>query len=134
MEQDDPFEGLGRALARLRKRAGFPTQSEASEALKIDRGQLSRWEHDSPRPTLENLGRLLAGYGATLGDLVVALGEPEPQPIELGPSDAELIRSLVEAIHRVEGRQATTESRLDQLARELDRPPTSPQPADPSPP
>src|SRR4051794_5676276 len=123
MEQDDPFEGLGRALARLRKRAGFPTQTEASEKLKIDRGQLSRWEHDSPRPTLENLGRLLAGYGATFGDLTVALGEPEPAPIELAPSNEELIRSLAETIRRVEGRQTEAESRLEQLEKDLSRAP-----------
>ncbi len=125
MVQEDPLEGLGRALARLRKRAGFPTQTEASEKLKIDRGQLSRWEHDSPRPTLENLGRLLAGYGATLGDLAVALGEPEPTPLELGPSDEELVKSLVEAIRRVEGRQEDTESRLEQLEKDRTREPAS---------
>lgn len=38
----DPFEGLGKALAHLRERAGFSTQTEASEVLKIDKGQLSR--------------------------------------------------------------------------------------------
>src|SRR5436305_1079856 len=95
----DPFEGLGRALAQLRERAGFSTQTQASEALKIDKGQLSRWENESPRPTLENLGRLLAAYGATVADLSAVLmgGAPVSKSgaeEERGPSDEELIRSL----------------------------------------
>jgi transcriptional regulator with XRE-family HTH domain len=61
MTEIDPFQGLGPALALLRKRAGFATQTEASDVLKIDKGQLSRWENESPRPTLDNLGRALAG-------------------------------------------------------------------------
>ena len=61
------------ALALLRERAGFATQTQASEVTGIDKGQLSRWENESPRPSLENLGRLLAGYKATLGDLVAIL-------------------------------------------------------------
>jgi len=65
----DPFAGLGKALAYLREQAGFSTQTEASEVLKIDKGQLSRWENENPRPTLENLSRLLAGYGSTVADL-----------------------------------------------------------------
>src|SRR4028119_464049 len=80
MAQSDPFEGLGAALIRLRERAGFSRQTEASEALKIDKGQLSRWENENPRPTLENLGRLLAGYGATVGDLAAALGAAAGPP------------------------------------------------------
>ena len=114
MDEPDPFAGLGKAVALLRKRAGFSTQTEASEALKIDKGQLSRWENESPRPTLENLGRLLVGYGATVSDLAVALGEAAP-----GPSDEELIRSLTEAIRRVEGRQIETESRIERLEKTL---------------
>ena len=69
----------GLSLAQLRERAGFSTQTQASEALKIDKGQLSRWENECPRPTLENLGRLLAGYGASVADLSAILmsgGEP----------------------------------------------------------
>lgn len=116
MDEIDPFAGLGKGLALLRKRAGFATQTEASDVLKIDKGQLSRWENESPRPTLENLGRLLAGYGATVSDLAVALGEAAPQP--MAPSDAELIRSLAEAIRRVEGRQDETESRIERLEKD----------------
>ncbi len=125
MADADPFEGLGKALVRLRKRAGFSTQTEASDVLKIDKGQLSRWEHDVPRPTLENLGRLLAGYGATVVDLGYALAEiteTEPKPRELGPPDEELIRELTDAIRRVEGRQNQAEDRLDQIEKDLSRP------------
>jgi transcriptional regulator with XRE-family HTH domain len=112
----DPFAGLGKALARLREQAGFSTQTEASEALRIDKGQLSRWENESPRPTLENLGRLLAGYGVTVSDLAVALGgSAAAKPVEEGPADEDLIRSLAEAIRRVEGRQMETENRVERL-------------------
>ena len=122
MAESDPFAGLGKALARLRERAGFSTQTEASEKLKIDKGQLSRWENESPRPTLENLGRLLAGYGATLSDLAAALGGTVPQPVEdRAPTDDELIRSLAEAIRRVEGRQVETESRVERIEKDLGR-------------
>ena len=113
----DPFAGLGKALARLRQRAGFSTQMEAAEALKVDKGQLSRWEHDNPRPTLENLGRVLAGYGATVADLAAQLGDVLAE--ERRPSDEELIRSLTEAIRRVEGRQVETESRVERLEKDL---------------
>jgi transcriptional regulator with XRE-family HTH domain len=115
----DPFAGLGKALARLRERAGFATQTMASEALKIDKGQLSRWENENPRCTLENLGRVLVGYGATVADLSVQLGDVLAE--ERRPSDEELIRSLTEAIRRVEGRQAETESRVERLEKDLER-------------
>ncbi len=119
----DPFSGLGKALAQLREKAGFSTQTEASATLKVDKGQLSRWEHDSPRPTLENLGRLLAGYGATLTELGMLLdGAAAAQAAaNRGPSDEELIRSLAEAIRRVEGRQVETEGRVERLERDLQK-------------
>jgi transcriptional regulator with XRE-family HTH domain len=138
MAQSGPFEGLGAALIRLRERAGFSRQTEAAETLKIDKGQLSRWENENPRPTLENLGRLLAGYGATVGDLAVELGvavvppaatEAKSAPAAEGvgggsaekrvPTDEELIRSLAEAIRRVEGRQVETESRMERIVERI---------------
>ena len=115
--ESDPFAGLGEALARLRKQAGFSKQTQASEALKIDRGQLSRWENESPRPTLENLGRVLTGYGATVSDLAVALGGV--MGADRGPTFEELINSLAEKIRRVEARQAAIESRLERLEKDL---------------
>lgn len=140
MTESDPFAGLGEALARLRQRAGFLTQTEASEVLRIDKGQLSRWENENPRPTLENLGRLLAGYGATVDDLAVALdpskiilgdevtvrtrhsATPElPEGRRPGIMDEDLIRALTEALRRIEGRQVETESRLERLEKELGR-------------
>lgn len=123
MAELDPFAGLGEALAQLRERAGFSTQTKASEALKIDKGQLSRWENESPRPTLENLGRVLAGYGATVADLAAALsgGSASQLKADPGPSDEDLLTSLAEAIRRVEGRQVETESRVEQLEKDLSR-------------
>ena len=129
MVDSDPFAGLGKALARLRERAGFSTQTEASEKLVIDKGQLSRWENENPRPTLENLGRVLAGYGATVSDLAAVLGDGSmSQPRGEGPTDDELLKSLADAIRRVEGRQEETESlakqtesRVKQLERDLGR-------------
>ena len=118
----DPFAGLGRALTLLRERAGFATQTEASEALKIDKGQLSRWENENPRPSLENLGRALAGYGATLMDLAALIGQLHPTAQgEPEPTDHELIRALADAIRRVEGRQIETEERMQQMERDLRR-------------
>jgi transcriptional regulator with XRE-family HTH domain len=121
MTELDPFAGLGKALAYLRQQAGFSTQTEASEKLGIDKGQLSRWEHESPRPTLENLGRVLAGYGATLSDLVVALGSASQLVKDRGPTDEELIQSLAEAIRRVEGRQVEAESRQIEAESRIER-------------
>ncbi len=106
-----------KALARLRERAGFFTQTEAAKALTMDKGQLSRWENESTRPTLGNLGQVLRGYGATVADLAGALGAVAPQPMAArGPSD-EVIESLWEAIRRVEKRQIETESRLSSSSR-----------------
>jgi transcriptional regulator with XRE-family HTH domain len=122
MAEPDPFAGLGKALARLRERAGFSTQTRASETLKIDKGQLSRWENESPRPTLENLGRVLAGYEATVSDLAMALGGVSvTTAADRGPTYEETIKSLAEAIRRVERRQDETESRLERLEKDLSR-------------
>lgn len=121
MVERDPLAGLGEALAHLREQAGFSTQTQASEALGIDKGQLSRWENESPRPTLENLRRLLIGYGASLSDLGAAVdGRAALKPAEdRAPTDEELIRSLAEAIRRVEGRQVETESRVERLEKDF---------------
>ena len=123
MADSDPFAGLGEALARLRKRAGFSTQTQASEALKIDKGQLSRWENESPRPTLENLGRVLAGYEATVSDLAIELGGVSAltTAADRGRTYEELIKSLEEAVRRVEQRQDETKRRLERLERDLSR-------------
>src|SRR4028119_2163033 len=86
MAQSDPFEGLGAALIRLRERAGFSRQTEASEALKIDKGQLSRWENENPRPTLEDLGttaagcRAAGGGGVADGGQLARWGDRSPRP------------------------------------------------------
>jgi transcriptional regulator with XRE-family HTH domain len=122
----DPFEGLGRALAELRKRAGFKQQKDAAEVLGVDKGQLSRWERDKPRPSLENLTRVLAGYGATLTDLAVLIcgerSEPpaEPEAKDRGHNYEELIW-LAETIRRIEGRQRATEGRVLRLEEEFGR-------------
>jgi transcriptional regulator with XRE-family HTH domain len=125
-EQADPFAGLGKALKRLRKRAGFATQLVAAAALNIDKGQLSRWENEVPRPSLENLSRLLAGYGATVADLAEAMEQAPSEPSASstvageGGGESDLIRSLVEAIRRVEGRQEETDSRVERIERGLE--------------
>ncbi len=119
MAEMDTFAGLGRALAELRKRAGFAQQKDAAEKIGVDRGQLSRWERDKPRLSLENLNRVLAGYGATLTDLAALIdgekakpAEPaKPEAEDPGPTDEELIRALADAIRRVEGRQKVFEGR-----------------------
>ncbi len=120
--ETDPFTGLGRALTELRIRAGFKTKLAAAEKLGIDKGQLSRWERGHRRPSLEMLGRVLAGYGATVADMAALLGgeaKAETKAEDRGPTDEELIRSLTEAIRRVEGRQVATEGRLLRLEEDL---------------
>jgi hypothetical protein len=54
------------------REGGLPKQAEASETLKIYKGQLSQWENESPRQLLENLGPV-GGYGATVADLPAVL-------------------------------------------------------------
>ncbi len=121
MTNANPFAGLGRALKQLRRRAGFKTQTSAAEALGFDSGQMSRWESEVTPPSLENLGRLLAGYGASVIDLGEALGANALAlpAVEGEPPGGDLIRALVEAIQRVEGRQLETESRVDRIERGL---------------
>lgn len=121
MATADPFEGLGQALARLREWAGFATQTEAAEALGFDKGQLSRWEHENPRPTLENLGRLLAAYGVGLADLVALLEEvrrPKRKTLDRLAYEAEMAR-LTELIRQMTESQAEAESRLKALEAQL---------------
>ena len=101
--------------------------------MNIDSGQMSRWENEVTAPSLENLGKLLGGYGATVADLAEALGAvAAAQAWEEMPPDEELLRSLVEAIRRVEGRQAETEGRVDRIERGLAAA-TAPPPKDPHP-
>ena len=113
----DPFEGLGKALARLREWRGIATQTEAAERLGFDKGQLSRWENESPRPTLENLGRLLVAYGVGLADLVALLEEvrrPKRKTLDDLAYEAEKAR-FDEMIREMEARHAELESRLKAL-------------------
>jgi transcriptional regulator with XRE-family HTH domain len=114
MAERDPFEGLGKALARLREWRGFATQTEAAERLGFDQGQLSRWESENPRPTLENLGRLIVAYRVELSDLV-ALLEKDPRPRQKTPEDvatATKMARLDELIREVTARHDELESRL----------------------
>ena len=114
MAAKDPFEGLGQALARLREWRGFATQTEAAERLGFDQGQLSRWESENPRPTLENLGRLIVAYRVELSDLV-ALLEKDPRPRQKTPEDvatAAKMARLDELIREVTARHDALESRL----------------------
>jgi len=114
MAERDPFEGLGKALAYLREWRGFATQTEAAERLGFDQGQLSRWESENPRPTLENLGRLIVAYRVELSDLV-ALLEKDPRPRQKTPEDvatAAKMARLDELIREVTARHDALESRL----------------------
>lgn len=117
MTTRDPFEGLGKALVRLREGAGFATQTEAAERLGFDKGQLSRWESENPRPTLENLGRLLAAYGVGLADLVALLEDVRrtPQKRQDQLSYETGIARLDELIRQMAERQAEAERRLREL-------------------
>lgn len=88
--------------------------------LKIDKGQLSRWENESPRLTLDNLGRALAGYGASLRDLVAAMEDSlalRTSVEDPDPTVKEQLRSLTEAVRQLEERQAEIESRMERLER-----------------
>ena len=114
MAERDPFEGLGKALAYLREWRGFATQTEAAERLGFDQGQLSRWESETPRPTLENLGRLIVAYRVELSDLV-ALLEKDPRPRQKTPEDVATAAKMArfdELIREVTARHDALESRL----------------------
>ena len=57
-----------------------------------------------------------------MADLAVHLGDVSAtQAMDRGLPTMELIRSLTEALRRVEGRQAETESRVERLERDLGR-------------
>ena len=127
----DPFDGLGMALARLREWRGFATQTDAAERLGFDKGQLSRWENESPRPTLENLGRLLVAYGVGLADLVALLEEvrqPKRKTLDDRAYKAEKAR-LDGLILEMEARLVEWESRLKTLeAQSTESTPSPPAP------
>ena len=60
---------------------------------------------------LESLERVLTAYKATLHDLADQIALPQGEDRE--PSGAELLRSLTEAIRRVEGRVERLERQGD---------------------
>jgi transcriptional regulator with XRE-family HTH domain len=129
MAERDPFEGLGKALARLREWRGFATQTEAAERLGFDQGQLSRWESENPRPTLENLGRLIVAYRVELSDLV-ALLEKDPRPRQKTPEDVATAAKMArfdELIREVTARHDALESRLKAIeSRRVESTPSPP--------
>ena len=114
------------ATDRGRPRPGLqePAQLDLLETLAA--APAAQQLSEVPRPTLENLGRLLAGYGATVADLATALDAQPTEPSEptLGEGqaspDTDLLRSLAEAIRRVEGRQEETETRVQRIERGLE--------------
>jgi hypothetical protein len=65
---------------------------------------------------------VLAGYGATVSDLAAVLGDGSmSRPRAEGPTDDELLKSLADAIRRVEGRQEETESLAKQTESRVER-------------
>lgn len=77
----DVRAAVARRLAELR-RARNLTQEEAADVTGVAWRHLQRLEAGTENPTIETLYRVVAGYGATLGDL---FGEPggEPAPPRL---------------------------------------------------
>jgi transcriptional regulator with XRE-family HTH domain len=105
---------MGKALRTLRVRCGL-TQAKTAQGIGTQSPEISRWENEEVLMKVESLERLLTAYKATLHDLadLMALQQRE----EREPSDAELLRSLAEAMRQVEGR-------LDRLERPRDDGPT----------
>jgi transcriptional regulator with XRE-family HTH domain len=103
---------MGRALRTLRTRCGL-TQALAAQELGTQPSEISRWENEEVLMNLESLERVLTTYKANLYDLMdqIALQRGEERKAE--PSDAELLRSLTEAIRRVEGRVERLERQED---------------------
>jgi transcriptional regulator with XRE-family HTH domain len=101
---------MGKALRTLRIRCGL-TQAQAAQELRTQPSEISRWENEEVLMNLESLERVLTAYNATLHDLADQIALPQVE--DRGPSDGELLRSLTEAIRRVEGR-------LDRLERPRD--------------
>ena len=66
------FENLPKALKELREQAGL-IQDEAARSSGVSRTLLSEYERGRKAPGLENLGKLLKAYDASLYDLEVEL-------------------------------------------------------------
>jgi transcriptional regulator with XRE-family HTH domain len=92
---------MGKALRTLRVRCGL-TQAQAAQELRTQPSEISRWENEEVLMNLESLERVLTAYKATLHELAdqTALQQGEGRE----PKESDLIRSLAEAIRRVEGR------------------------------
>jgi transcriptional regulator with XRE-family HTH domain len=107
---------MGKALRTLRIRCGL-TQAQAAQKLRTQPSEISRWENEEVRMNLESLERVLTAYEATLHDLAdqtaLQRGGGRGEEDRAMPSDAELLRSLTEAIRRVEGRVERLERQGD---------------------
>ena len=68
----EAFDLLGEALALLRRIRGL-SQAELAAKSKLTPTQVSHYESNRTTPKLPQLARYLAGLGATLSDLVLAL-------------------------------------------------------------
>jgi transcriptional regulator with XRE-family HTH domain len=101
---------MGKALRTLRTRCGL-TQAQAAQELRTQPSEISRWENEEVLMNLESLERVLTAYKATLHDLADQMDLQQREDRE--PSDAELLRSLTEAIRRVEGRVERLEKQAD---------------------
>lgn len=66
---------LGKGLLALRKAKGLSQEALATKADIGGGAQVSRYERDEERPSIENLDKLLDGLGLTLHDLARALDE-----------------------------------------------------------
>ncbi|HVF61692.1 MAG TPA: helix-turn-helix domain-containing protein [Thermoanaerobaculia bacterium] len=96
------LEGLGEALARLRKRRRL-SQPQAEAATGIDDGNISRYETSATAPAIPTLERLLDGYKASLRELAEILEEVQSggssdSPRTLGFEDEEMERMLETAV------------------------------------
>jgi transcriptional regulator with XRE-family HTH domain len=69
---EDPLADLGPAMVLLRVKRRLK-QYEVASAAGFTRGQLSAYEGERTRPSLQSLGRFLDALGADLGDLYAAL-------------------------------------------------------------
>ena len=85
LPSDRPLDGLGRALASLRKQRGF-SRRELARAAGVAPETVSRCEKDDSYPSTRVLEALLAALGAHLGDLFSAQVAVWHEPLRLWPS------------------------------------------------
>jgi len=106
-----PLSGLGMALARIRRSAGFDTQEALAKELGLTTSAINKVELEDSNPRASTLNRYLDACRADAHSLAYALdavqGKPEPDAPR--NREAELNELVLKMAARVEHLLATIE-------------------------